>query len=108
MLLKPSQSNDNTQEKLGRGERVSWIIQAERQDGWQLETNSQYIREERTEIPRGWLQLFHGMKNRHEQASWGQGKGLAGSHLESNEKKFSPSRGYVGHRLEGSEHAGAI
>lgn len=58
---------------------MSWIIQAERQDGWQLVTNSQYIREETTEIPRGWLQLFHGMKNRHEQAGWRREKNWLGA-----------------------------
>jgi hypothetical protein len=71
-------------------------------------TNSQYRREERIEILRGRLQLLHGMKTRHEQAGWRKRRELAGSHLESNEKKPVLSRGYVGHKLEGSEHASAI
>lgn len=40
--------------------------------------------------------------------AWGERKESAGSHLESNEKKLELSRGYVGHRLGGSEYAGAI
>lgn len=78
MLLKPSQSNDNTPwESSGevRGWAGGW---AEGQDGWHLVTKSQYRREERKEIPRGWLQLFDEM-NRHEQAGWGRRKNWLGT-----------------------------
>lgn len=85
---------------------MGWITQAERQDGWHLVTKSQYRREERKEIPRGWLQLFDGM-NRPEQAGCG-GERTGWEPRGSNEKQPVPSRGYEGHRFGGSERTGVL